>query len=612
MKKSATSYSAALLTLGAAAIHFAAAPEHFSEYLPYGIFFVALGIAQVGLAIALLIAPSRRVYGVALIGTLTVIGIWLMSRTVGMPIAPKPWRPEEIGFTDLAATLLEAISCVLFLLRLRRLDLRPGRLRIVLRTLPAFLFAPLLAFGGVGGALTPMPGAYNSAPFIAGLSSTSLVNLVAPDGAQPLKEFTLTASVITIGGHTAWAYNGSVPGPELRITQGDRVKVILVNHLPVATSIHWHGINVPNASDGVSGITQDAVQPGGFYVYEFIANDAGTYWYHSHQDTMNQIPQGLVGSIVVEPKAANARVRDYSVLVHEQPGSGVLQVNGRSSLHLDATPGETVRLRITEAAEPGLDLEPLKPVLVGAPYMVAALDGHDLVGPQELGPERIPIGMGQRADLVFTMPAAGSVKLLGLTRPPIFPWSPNTSPVVTLGDGPAPASVNTKSLPTFDLTNYGTRAPDAVADAGQYDVTRQIVLGGGIAFRNGSLNFIDTFGGHASPYIAPLRVREGQLVHLQITNPGDHSTHPIHIHGHVFTLLAKNGLRLTGSPVHTDTVLVGAHETWDVAFKADNPGVWMLHCHILEHAAAGMSMTINYEGIYTPFAMGTRSGNIPE
>jgi len=80
----------------------------------------------------------------------------------------------------------------------------------------------------------------------------------------------------------------------------------------------------------------------------------------------------------------------------------------------------------------------------------------------------------------------------------------------------------------------------------------------------------------------------------------------------VFTVLAKNGHPLTGSPVHTETVLVGPHETWDVAFRADNPGIWMLHCHILEHAAAGMSMTINYDGIYTPHTMGTRSGNIPE
>ena len=612
-KGTVPSYSAALLTLGAAAIHFAAAPAHFSEYLPYGVFFVGLGFIQVDLAVALVLAPRRRIYAAALIGTLTVICIWLLSRTTGLPIAPQPWRPEAIAFPDFAATLLEAIACVLFILRLRRrTPKRRGVVRVTLRTVPAALFAPLLAFGGVGGALSPMPDAYNTAPYVAGQTSRSVVDLVAHDGSQPLKEFRLTASQITVGGHKARAYNGTVPGPELRVAQGDRVRVTLVNHLPDATSIHWHGINVPDAMDGVAGITQNAVPPGGTFTYEFIADQAGTYWYHSHQDAMNQIPDGLVGSIVVEPKdATTAHVREYSVLVHAQPGSDAIEVNGTSSLHLDAAPGDTVRLRITNGAVPGLDLAPLTPVLVGAPYVVAALDGHDLNGPQELGPERIPLGMGQRADLMFTMPETGAVRLLGLKRV-MFPWNSPSTPVVTIGDGPAPASVNVASLPRFDFTQYGTPAPDPVADAGQYDVTREIILGGGIAFRNGNVDFTDTFSGMTSPNIPPIRVREGQLVRLRVVNPSDHSSHPIHIHGHVFTVLAKNGHPLTGSPVHTDTVLVGPHETWDVAFKADNPGIWMLHCHILEHAAAGMSMTINYDGVSTPFTMGSRSGNVPE
>jgi len=606
--------SAVLLTLGAAAIHFAVVPDHLSEYPLYGAFFIALGIAQVGLAAAVLLVPSRQLFAIGAGSAAGVMALWLVSRTVGVPIAPVPWRPEAVGFPDVTATLLEGISVIQFLRlfrRPRRLR-RRGRIRTALKMVPMVLFAPLATYLGVGAALTPMAAAYNAAPFVAGQTSVSLVNLVAPAGAQPLKEFTLTAAPITVGGHEAWAYNGTVPGPELRVTEGDRVKVILINHLPDATSIHWHGINVPGAMDGVAGITQDAVRPGGFYVYEFIAGEPGTYWYHSHQDAMNQIPHGLVGSIVVEPKdPSKVRVRDYSVLVHTQPGADALEVNGTSSLHLNAAPGDTVRLRITNGAEPGLDLAPLTPVLVGAPYEVVALDGHDLTGPQELGPQRIPLGMGQRADLVFTMPDTGAVRLVGLKQVG-FPWSSPSSPVVTIGDGPAAAAVNVSSLPRFDLTRYGTPAADPVADASHYDVTREIILGGGFGFRNGSADFTDTFSGRASPYIPPINVREGQLVHLRIVNPGDHSSHPIHIHGHILTLLAKNGHPLSGSPVHTDTVLVGPHETWDVAFKADNPGIWMLHCHILEHAAAGMSMTINYEGVYTPFTMGTRSGNIPE
>lgn len=606
-------YGAALLTLGAAAIHLAVAPGQLSEYLPYGIFFFCLGVAQTALAVALVVRPSRRLYAIALVGTLGVMGIWLMSRTTGLPIAPMPWRAETIAFPDFAATLLEAISCVLFALRLRRRPARRrGRLRLALTTLPALLFSSLMAFGGAGGALTPMPVAYNVAPAVSGQVSTSVSDLTAPTGAEPVQSFTLTAGVTTIAGHQAWAYNGAVPGPELRVRQGDRVRVTLVNRLPATTSIHWHGIRVPDAMDGVAGITQDAVRSGASFTYEFIAGDAGTYWYHSHQDTSNQIGQGLVGSIVVEAKGVPAaRTRDYSVLVHNQPGGDAIEVNGTGNLHLDAAPGDTVRLRITNAAVPSFDGAPITPVLVGAPYVVHALDGHDLNGQTQLGPERIPLGMGQRADLVFTMPDTG-VRLVGLSGPAALPWSKPSTATVTIGNGPAPAGVNVNSLPSFDLTRYGALAPDPVAATGRYDVTRKIVLGGGVAFRNGTVDFTDSINGATAPYIPPIKVRDGQLVRLHIVNAGTGKYHPIHIHGHVFTVLARNGQPLTGSPVHVDAILVGPDESWDVAFRADNPGIWMLHCHVLGHAAAGMSMTINYDGVTTPFTMGSRSGNVPE
>src|SRR2546422_3887421 len=366
-----------LLMLGAAAIHFAAAPDHVSAYLPYRIFFILLGAAQVALAVSLVVAPSRRLYSAALLGTLAVIGLWLMSRTFGLPIAPVPWRPETIAFPDFAATVLEAIACLLFVLRLRRRPARRrGRVRVALTTLPALLFALLMAFGGVGSAMSPMVAAYSAAPAVPGEASLSVANLTAAPGAEPIDSFTLTAGATTIGGHQAWTYNHTVPGPELRVRQGDRVRVTLVNHLPDATSIHWHGINVRNAMDGVAGITQDAVRPGGTFTYDFVGNEAGTYWYHSHQDTSHQIADGLIGSIVVAPNDEHPAIgRDYSLLVHTQPAGDPISVNGTSNLPLDATHGETVRLRIINAVVPGFDGAPLTPVLVGAPYFVEALDG---------------------------------------------------------------------------------------------------------------------------------------------------------------------------------------------------------------------------------------------
>jgi FtsP/CotA-like multicopper oxidase with cupredoxin domain len=610
------SYAAAALTMGAAAIHFAVAPDHLAEYPLYGIFFILLAVAQVGLVVAVLAVPSRRLFAGAAAGTLAIVGLWLVSRTVGLPLAPVPWHPEAIGVPDVATTLMEGVSAVLFLLLLwrPRRARRRGRIRMGLMTAPALLIAIPATVLGVGSALAPMPMAFNSAPAVPGQASTSLVDLVAPPGNEPVKSFTLTAAVTQVGGREAWAYNGTLPGPELRVNQGDRLKVTLVNHLPAATSIHWHGIRLPNAVDGVAGITQDAVPPGRSYVYEFIANDAGTFWYHAHQDTNVQIPLGLLGALVVEPRAASVpQKRDYSLTMQTLPGDSIA-INGRANLHLDALPGETVRLRLINGAVPDVNGPPVLPVLLGAQYTITALDGHDLNAPQTLGPERIPLGMGQRADLVFTMPASGAARLVAVSSPPpATPGDPaQTTATATIGAGPLPTALDLASLPRFDLTGYGLPAPDPVADAPAYDHTQQLVIGGGPGFRNGGIDFVDQFNGKASPYVPPIVVREGELVRLHIVNPSSEAFHPIHIHGHVFSILAKNGHRLTGSPVHVDAVLVGPHETWDVAFKADNPGIWMLHCHVLAHAASGMSMTINYAGISTPFTMGTRSGNQPE
>jgi FtsP/CotA-like multicopper oxidase with cupredoxin domain len=604
-------YSVALLTLATAAIHFAVVPDHLREFLLYGIFFIGLALIQVAFAVAVVARPSRRLLVLGAAGTIGVICIYVVSRTVGMPIAPKPWEPEPVGFPDVAATLLEAVS-VLLLLLLSRTPRRPrrrGRIRIALSTAPGLLLSGLVAFIGVGSALSPMEQAISAAPPIPGQQSVSVASLVAAPGNEPVKNFTLTAAVATVGGQRPWTYNGVFPGPELRVNQGDRVRVTLINHLPKATSIHWHGIRLPNAEDGVAGITQDAVPPGSSFSYEFIANDAGTFWYHSHQDPLDQITRGMFGALLVMPPSGHvAESRDYVVLIHDKLGSTDVGVNGSANPHLDARAGETVRLRLIN----GWPFpEPQTPVLIGAPYTIAALDGHDLHEPQELGPERIPLGMGQRADILFKVPAGGSVRIVGLKGLDL-PLAKASTAGVTIGDGPASGGINVSALPRFDLAKYGRPAPDAVADAGRFDQTYQLKLAmGGPLFYNSSFDGVDTFNGQHSPFVTPIHVHLGDLVRIHIVNTTD-AYHPIHIHGHIYSVLAKNGNPITGSPVHLDAVLVGPHETWDVAFKADNPGIWMLHCHVLGHAAHGMSMTINYEGITTPFTMGMRSRNIPE
>jgi FtsP/CotA-like multicopper oxidase with cupredoxin domain len=162
----------------------------------------------------------------------------------------------------------------------------------------------------------------------------------------------------------------------------------------------------------------------------------------------------------------------------------------------------------------------------------------------------------------------------------------------------------------FDFTRYGAPAFDAVA-AATPDVTAPIVLDKQPGIRDGRVELVHTINGQASPDVPPIVVSEGQIVRLHIVNATD-EYHPMHLHGHVMSVLGRDGEALQGSPVLLDSILVGPRETWDVAFAADNPGIWMFHCHVLLHAGMGMVTTVNYRGISTPFEMGTASGNRPE
>jgi FtsP/CotA-like multicopper oxidase with cupredoxin domain len=123
--------------------------------------------------------------------------------------------------------------------------------------------------------------------------------------------------------------------------------------------------------------------------------------------------------------------------------------------------------------------------------------------------------------------------------------------------------------------------------------------------------FINTINGKSFHEIPPMIVEEGDRVKITITNAGG-GNHPFHMHGHVFQVLSRNGQPLTGSPVYLDTLLTQKDETYEIYVLADNPGLWMMHCHNLMHASMGMSMMFNYEGLTTPYRVGTKSGNLPD
>ncbi|HKA51791.1 MAG TPA: multicopper oxidase family protein [Candidatus Dormibacteraeota bacterium] len=617
-------YPAAMLTLGASAIHLSVAPDHLEEFPPFGILFLVIGAVQLALAPLVVILPGRRVFVTAMAVAAACLLVWGASRTVGLPVGPHPGQPEAIGLADALTSIFEVLSLLVFLLLLTSSPPRSRRRWWLAGTVPAGVLLTIATVIGVVAGINPLPFGVNMSSAGPGGSNVTMADLKEQPGRQPEKDFTVTAQVAHIsvfGGLEAWTYNGTVPGPELRVRQGDRLRVTLINHLPAATSIHWHGLRLPNAEDGVAGITQDAVPPGGQYTYEFVVKDPGTYWYHSHQDTEDQVPLGLYGALVVEPAQGPAYDRDYTVLLGD--------ANRTRPIQLDAKPGELVRLRAISAFMEDMNGTPELLVLLGAPYRVIALDGHDLNGPTEMGVELLPLGTGQRYDLAFRMPASGRVRLLDV-RPqtgsaePARDWAslgdgamPQLNAGMPVFDRSKPLGYVSGSLATFDPTSYGIAAPDPVASRGSYDVSNDLVITNQPGLRYGShldrvpLKLIHMFNGKSFPDTVPIVVREGQYVRLRLVNDTD-EYHPIHLHGHVFSVISRNGKPLTGSPVHLDSILVGPHETWVGAFLADNPGLWMLHCHVLIHAAFGLSTMVSYEGVTTPYVIGSKSGNFPE
>jgi hypothetical protein len=223
----------------------------------------------------------------------------------------------------------------------------------------------------------------------------SVTDLTGPQDGTPDRRFTLTAQQARLkldSGQVveAWTFNGQIPGPELRVKQGELVEVTLTNRdIAGGVTLHWHGVDVPNAEDGVAGLTQNAVMPGQSFVYRFRAPDTGTYWYHSHQFSADEVKLGLFGAFIVEPPGppAAANTLDLPVLAHTwQTDSGPVASFGPGGANQRQTvaPGTPVRLRLINT-----DSTPMTFTLTGTPFQVAAIDGTDLNGPGNLDQSRV-------------------------------------------------------------------------------------------------------------------------------------------------------------------------------------------------------------------------------
>jgi FtsP/CotA-like multicopper oxidase with cupredoxin domain len=447
-----------------------------------------------------------------------------------------------------------------------------------------------VASGLAATALGFVPSQPPETPAHHAVSVTDLRGPAEPALGGAVKRFALNArqAEITLASGrkvAAWTFDGQIPGPALTATEGDLVEVTLTNvDIPEGVTLHWHGYDVRNGEDGAPGVTQEAVTPGGTFVYRFLASQVGTYWYHTHQVSDLGVRRGLYGTLIVKPRLAPAGT-DIPVPVHTFDGALAIGTHdGMDSRPLPS--GEPVRLRLINT-----DSTPHRLTLSGTAFRIVAADGTDLNGPGEVSGVALRIAAGARYDVAFTMPS-GPVAL-----------RVDDGPVgLALSGGEHP---DTSAWPELDLTSYGTPSSLGGLDA-HPDRDFTLVLDRGLSLVDGKPAYAHTVNGHAYPNIPEQVVREGDLVAVTVVNRSL-ETHPWHLHGHRVLVLAKDGRPVTGSPLLLDTFDVRPGEVWRVAFRASNPGVWMNHCHNLSHAAQGMALHLSYEGVMTPFH-GTHGG----
>ncbi|MGC4812151.1 multicopper oxidase family protein [Micromonospora sp. DT228] len=384
---------------------------------------------------------------------------------------------------------------------------------------------------------------------------------------EPTRRFTLTAgtATVSVSGRdvAAWAFDAQVPGPELTATVGDVVEVTLRNRdIGRGVTLHWHGYDVPNSQDGVPGVTQAAVLPGQEFVYRFRADQVGTYWYHTHSVSDVGVRMGLYGVLVVRPGPVAGL--DVTIPVHTLAGRPLPDARVER-----VAAGTPVRLRLVNT-----DSTTHRYAVAGSAFRVAAIDGVDLRGPTSVVDTAVLIPAGGRYDLVFDAPA---------------------TPVALFVDGRAvystgPVSTPPGDWPVLDPLSYGVAS---AVPWSRFDRTFTLVLDRGLDLHDRLPRYAHTVNGATDPDIPPQVVRLGDVVRFTIVNRSA-TVHPWHLHGHHVLVLARDRRPAAGSPLWLDSFDVRPGEVWEVAFRADNPGVWANHCHNLAHADAGMTTHLMY------------------
>jgi FtsP/CotA-like multicopper oxidase with cupredoxin domain len=391
---------------------------------------------------------------------------------------------------------------------------------------------------------------------------------------------------------SAWTYNGVLPGPLLRAKVGDRLIVHFKNSLSEATTIHWHGLRVPNDMDGAPGATQAPIPSGGEFRYEFTLNDAGTYWYHPHIDSSAQVGRGLYGAIVVDdPNEPVGLPDDELVLVFSDmsldengallpPDNGgqfgdlfgregsALLVNGKLQPRLKVRAGKPQRWRIINAARARYF------ELRYREHRFVRLGGDNGLAARSKNVHSVLVTPGERADIAFTPSAPpGTIKMMR--------WRPTDRGYGSLYARPSQdmLEIETVDLPPVLPAPIPERLreiqPISTAGARERSIELTIAIS--------ASDVVMGINGVPHERVRPLEARLGETEVWRIVNKTDFA-HPFHLHGYFFQVLDEARVL-----EWKDTVNVPAKSELAIAIEFDErPGVWMYHCHILDHAEAGM------------------------
>ncbi|MDF0594569.1 multicopper oxidase family protein [Psychromarinibacter halotolerans] len=401
-----------------------------------------------------------------------------------------------------------------------------------------------------------------------------------------------------------WGYGG-MPGPEIRLPQGARLDRRLVNGLDQPTTIHWHGLRLPNAMDGVAGMTQDSVAPGGTFDYGFDLKDAGTYWYHPHDRSYEQVGRGLAGALIVTEADAPEVDRDEALVLQDwrmQPDGTMVEdfgalhdmahagrignyvtANGQSYIERDLPLHGRLRLRLINAAASRV----MQIVHAGFTGWTVAEDGHPLETPAAL-PEMLVLGPGQRMDLIVDVSATGDeTAYLGLVEGDsaavLYEVTPSEAERDAARAAPAPLPPNplpplgdlSKARATEVRIEGGAMGRMTAARADGVEMPMQDLVQQGLVWAlNGAAGVPDTPIATVSP---------GETLRMPLINDTAWP-HVMHLHGHPFRVIEGDR---PGGPWR-DSVLVMPGDRTEIAFVAEEPGDWMFHCHMLDHSASGM------------------------